>query len=129
MTKETFDKILIARHSPQNSCNLKDGEILLVKPKNLSKGNSHVAHYFIGASTPKLKSKYGWVKKVDPFSIDEFICKHIGQNISEEERDTISIMLRSISKLSDDTPVATTYSRRGIENPKMELTIHKVFFF
>jgi hypothetical protein len=48
--------------------------------------------------------------------------------MSDADREHINIMLKSIARLAPDTPVAATYSKRGLESPRMEFTVHRVFF-
>lgn len=48
---------------------------------------------------------YGWVKECNSFTIDDFCSKFSNRKIDELEKVHIEIMLKSISKLSENTPV------------------------
>ncbi|WKZ58783.1 MAG: hypothetical protein QY309_12995 [Cyclobacteriaceae bacterium] len=123
-----YDKLLVSKFSPENRCNVEDGAILIVTPKRLKKNTGYVGHYFVDHIDQKTKSQYGWVKTVAPMSLNDFINKYLQ---STQDSDTIfhnKVMLDSIQNLSVDTPVAATYSERGIEQKRMEFTVHKVFF-
>lgn len=126
----TFSKILVARYSPQNKCFAPNGTVLTVKPLANVPIEDHVAHFFISTDDQKTKSKYGFVKEVAPFSIDDFVTKYMTNRcLTEDEREHLKTMLVSIAKLTPDTPVAATYSRRGIEKKRMEFTVHRVLFY
>jgi hypothetical protein len=125
-----FSKVLVARHSPENQCNAQNGEILILKPRGQVPIDDHVAHYFLSGKDRKTKSKYGWVKEVEPFSLNDFIEQnHLEAYLNEEDGVQMERMFSKIGNLPPDTPVAATYSRRGIERKHMELTVHKVFFY
>jgi hypothetical protein len=129
MTPELYSKILIARYSPQNRCTVSEGEVLIVTPRASVPLKSSVAHYFVGAADHSRKSQYGWVGSSDPLSLDDFVRKHLlGLAVDGEWRDHLRNMLQSIRGLSDGVPVAATYVRRGLEQPRMELSVHRVFF-
>lgn len=125
-----YSKILVAKFSPQNGCHASEGEVLLLKPKTSIPMKNHVPHYFVSVQNPKQKSKYGWVKEVEDFSLGEFVEKYaVTASSSDEELNHISIMLQSIEKLPIDTPVAADYSKYGVIEQRMVLTVHKVFFY
>lgn len=44
-----FTRLLVARHSPQNRCHAKDGEVLIVTPKT-PLPTKDAAHHFVSAS-------------------------------------------------------------------------------
>ena len=77
----------------------------------------------------KTKSQYGWVKKVQGFKLDDFIKIHYGnKTLTLEERESIEVMLNSISDLLEETPVVVNYKQREFSDKTMVLTVHKVFF-
>jgi len=123
-----YDKILVARHSPENKCFVDDGGILILKPKKLKTDRGYVGHYFLDHLDKKAKSKYGWVKVIEPITLDQFVSKYIGNTDDLNQIEHNKIMLDSIQKLDVDTPVAATYSERGVEQRRMDFTVHKVFF-
>lgn len=123
-----YDKLLVARHSPENKCFADEGAILILKPKKLKGGRDHVSHHFIDHLDKKTKSKYGWVKIIEPITLDQFLTKYIGDKVDIDVVEHNKTMLDSIQKLNVDTPVAVTYSERGVEQKRMDLTVHRVFF-
>lgn len=128
METDYYDKILVSRYSPENKCNGEEGAILIVTPKKLRKYTGYIAHYFVDHIDQKTKSQYGWVKTIEPMTLKEFIEKYL---YNTQDSDIIfhnKVMLDSIQKLPIDTPVAATYSERGVEHKRMEFTVHKVFF-
>ena len=130
MTAKVFKKILVSKYSPENGCFVPDGQRLVILPRTSIPQKDHVAHYFVSASDLKSKCKYGWVKDTAPFTLADFVDKNAaGRVLSNSELGHIETMLASISKLPQGTPVAATYSSRGILDRNMELTVHKVFFY
>lgn len=132
MSKEMFNKLLVSRYSPKNGCFVEDGKVLSIVPlKNFPKGKNIFSHHFIDPDEKSIKSKFGWVKDVDPFTIEDFIKKYTIQEIEDEsELEYLKIMLSSIKNLKEDTAVGATYKTR-LENykPTMVLLIHKVKFY
>lgn len=125
-----FTKILVAKYSPPNGCNINEGEVLILRPKKNIPMKNYVPHYFISMESPSLKSKYGWVKDVEPFAFKEFIKRHVGsEDLSDDERSHLYTMLQAIEKLPAGTPVATEYSKYGVIEQKMVITVHKVIFY
>ena len=125
-----FDKILVARHSPQNDCCAAEGD-LLYPP--VSKKESHARHgdkyYFQSVSHDHKRSKFGWVKRIEkPLSVEEIVSKHPVIERSDQQHKLLENLLTAIARLPEDTPVAGSYFRR-IEPPYVELTFHKVFFY
>jgi hypothetical protein len=124
-----FSKILVARHSPKNKCYADDGVVLFVKPLPSVPPKDHVGHCFLSTSDQTTKSQYGWVAGTEPFDLDDFIRDHLdGRSVNEAERAHLEVMFKAITKLNPETPVAVTYSARGIGSKRMELTVHRVFF-
>jgi len=124
-----YTKLLIAKHSPQNS-DAADGDVLYVAPRTSVPLRPHVSHHFLSTRDRKTRSRYGWVKEVAPFEPDEFIRRFLpGPDLSPQEAGAIEAMLRSIADLAEGSPVAATYSVRGVEEKVMELDIHRVFFY
>jgi hypothetical protein len=123
-----YEKILVAKHNPENKCFAEEGAILILKPKTLKINKDHVTHHFLDHLDTKMKSKYGWVKAIEPMTLGQFVAKYVGATADPNEIEHVKVMLDSIQKLSVDTPVAVTYSERGVEKKHMDLTIHKVFF-
>jgi len=128
MTK-AYDKVLIAKYSPENKCFVDEGEVLTIVPKGNLPKKDHVKHLFVSITDLKTKSQYGWVKQVKEFTVDDFIGTHYGnQELTNEQKEHILILLNSISGLRDETPVAATYSQKGFMEKKMVLKVHKVLF-
>lgn len=124
-----YSKLLVARNSPKNGCYVEDGHVLIVLSKNDVKLKDQVVHYFIDGYDKKTKSKYGWVRSVEQFSIGQFMNRYSLSTDDEQQVAHIGAMLESASRFPDDTPMAATYSRRGVEKKVMEFTVHKVFFY
>lgn len=129
MEETIYNKILIARNNPTNKCFAEDGAVLIVKPKKLKKDRGQIGHYFLDQADKKTKSKYGWVKVIEPITLQQFIDMYIGDASDLSLIQHNRIMLDSIQKLTADTPVAATYSERGVEQKRMDFTVHKVFFY
>ncbi len=89
----------------------------------------NIDHVFSDLIDPKIKSVYGWVKECEPFTIEDFCSKYSNRKIEELEKEHIEIMLKSISKLSENTAVKVRYTERGIIEKRMDLVVHKVFFY
>jgi hypothetical protein len=123
-----FNKILVAKFSPQNGCHVQDGDLLTVKPRK-KLPLQDVAHKFVSVVEPTKTSKFGWVRRVKPFSFSDFkrLVK-TDSEINEAEEQHILSMLSSIQSMPDGTPVAATYFSRGILEKRMVFVVHKVIF-
>ena len=125
-----FTKLLIARHSPQNGCFAPDGAILTVVPRARVPLRDNVAHEFRAAANSELTSKYGWVLDVPAFDLQKFADEYLGGRVlNKTEEEHLQTMFASISKLPADTPVAATYSSRGVEKKRMDFTVHRVILY
>lgn len=124
-----YNKILISKYSPDNKCFAQNGETLITTPKKNVPLKDHVSYFFVSAKDKKTKSKYGWVKLVKDFELKDFIDEYVKVELTEEDKTSIKIMLDSISKYSEDTPVAATYSQKSFDEKEMKLSIHKIIFY
>lgn len=126
---ETYTKVLVAKHSPEHRCHAADGDVLYVRPRRHVPLKSHVAHHFVSCVDETKKSQYGWVKDTSPFSLESFVRDRIRREVDEDTKLHVQSMLQAIAKLDEGTPVAADYSRRGLEQPRMELNVHRVVFY
>lgn len=104
-----YNKILVAKNSPENKCFVEGGGILILRPKKLRTKRGDVSHNFVDHLDKKTKSKYGWVKAIEPIKLDQFVNKYIGGTEDLRLIEHNKIMLDSIQRLEQDTPVAATY--------------------
>ena len=121
-----YTKVLVAQYSPQNGCNVTDGEMLIIKSP-VKEPNKEFSYHFEGVMTGK-KSRYGWVKTVPEYTLENYIDKYL-KNISEKELVYLECMLNSISKLQTNTPVAVDYRQKSMGEPIFVLHVHKVIFY
>ena len=121
-----YTKVLVAQYSPQNGCNVTDGEMLIIKPP-VKEPNKEFSYHFEGVMTGK-KSRYGWVKTVPEYTLENYIDKYL-KNISEKELVYLECMLNSISKLQTNTPVAVDYRQKSMGESIFVLHVHKVIFY
>jgi hypothetical protein len=127
---ETFTKLLVARHSTQNGCHVPDGQVLIVLPRRSVSLNKDTGHRFVSSLDVSLNSKFGWVADSEPFTLDEFIDRHLkGTAIEEEAKGHIALLLSSIARLPAGTPVAATYFIRGDVDRRSVFVIHKVVLY
>ena len=120
-----YTKVLVAQYSPQNGCNVTEGEMLIIKPP-VKEPNKEFSYHFEGVMTGK-KSRYGWVKTVPEYTLENYIDKYL-KNISEKELVYLECMLNSISNLQTNTPVAVDYRQKSMGEPIFVLHVHKVIF-
>ena len=121
-----YTKVLVAQYSPQNGCNVTEGEMLIIKPP-VKEPNKEFSYHFEGVMTGK-KSRYGWVKTVPEYTLENYIDKYL-KNISEKELVYLECMLNSISNLQTNTPVAVDYRQKSMGEPIFVLHLHKVIFY
>lgn len=121
-----YTKVLVAQYSPQNGCNVTEGEMLIIKPP-VKEPNKELSYHFEGVATGK-KSRYGWVKMVPEYTLEDYIDKYF-KNISEKELVYLECMLNSISKLQVNTPVAVDYRQKSMGESIFVLHVHKVIFY
>lgn len=127
--EKKYNKVLIGRNYPNNGCYVDDGEYLLVWPKANVSVRDFVTHNFSGLINETKTSKYGWVKEVPPFTLNDFISKFIRKKLNDNEKAHLIVMLESIDKLKDGDPVAATYRKKSFNENVMELKIHRVIFY
>ena len=121
-----YTKVLVAQYSPQNGCNVTEGEMLIIKPP-VKEPNKEFSYHFEGVMTGK-KSRYGWVKTVPEYTLENYIDKYL-KNISEKELVYLECMLNSISKLQTNTPVAVDYRQKSMGESIFVLHVHKIIFY
>ncbi len=121
-----YTKVLVAQYSPPNGCNVTEGEMLIIKPP-VKEPNEEFSYHFEGVMTGR-KSRYGWVKTVPEYTLENYIDKYL-KNISEKELVYLECMLNSISKLQTNTPVAVDYRQKSMGEPIFVLHVHKVIFY
>lgn len=123
---EKYTRMLVAKYSPINGCNVIDGECLIIKPPS-KEPVKEISYKFEGSITGK-KSRYGWVKIVPEYTLKSFIKEYL-KDASEKERNLLSYMLNSISKLPDNTPVAVDFRQKSMGESIFVLHVHKVIFY
>ena len=125
-----FENVLVAHHSPQNDCFADEGNVLYPPvPRELSRTRVRSGYYFVCATHPGKRCKFGWVKRTKPFGVKDFVAEYPEIERSEEQYELLADLLSAIANLPERTPVAGSYFRRGIEQPRVELSFHKVFFY
>ena len=125
-----FNKIVVARHSPKNKCHARDGAVLCVVPRDvIPMKNRDVRHHFVDVHDQTVTSQYGWVQEVAPFSLEDFTATYLNNRmLSESESEHLKTMFSAIMKVAPGSPVAATYSSRGVEKKRMVFTVHRVIF-
>ena len=68
-----FSSLLVGKYSPQNSCFSYDGEELYLSPEHNAVSYKEGCK-FRGVYS-KASNQYGWVRKVEPFTIENFLEK------------------------------------------------------
>jgi hypothetical protein len=131
---DIFSKMLVAHYSPKNGCNAPDGAVLVVRPRRdlPARGAATINHQFVEAAPSGKKSRFGWVASVESFNLAEFVARHLGGKVlDEQEREHLLVLLRSIAQLAPGTPVGTHYLRQGLLPSETEvvLRVHKVLFY
>jgi len=125
-----YTKLLVGKYSPENHCHAADGEPLTILPR--ANAREHQGNPFLSLNHKTVKSKYGWVKQVEPFTLDDFIGNIAwkkGIYDEQEAREHLTIMLESIARLEEGTPVTADYTHRGIIERKIVLSVHQVIFY
>lgn len=126
---DLFNKVLIGKYYPNSKCFVEEGHLLTIVPKKITKKKENIDHIFSDLIDPKIKSVYGLVKECEPFDLEDCCSKFSDRKIEELEKVQIEIMLKSISKFSENTPVKVRYTEKGVLEKRMELVVHKVFFY
>lgn len=123
----TFQKVLVARHSPQNHCLAADGD-LLYPPPPLAHAHHGTAHLFLSTRDHVTRSKFGWVKGEESFTVESFVDRHFPVAVGAEQFQILSDFFEAVAKLPEGTPVAGSYFLRGVEQRHLVLAFHKVIF-
>lgn len=134
MEPKRYNKILVAKFSPENGCFVQEGATLTVLQKqilSISKARAgYIRHTFVSLLDLKTKSKYGWVKEVPEFTLEDFLGNYPGgYKINDNAIGHATKMLSSINNLNGGTPVTVNYSIVGIIEREIVLSVHKVFFY
>jgi hypothetical protein len=127
---DTYRKVLTAKFSPKNGCNVPEGEVLTVRPRKRLPSKEDKGHYFVGTRHRSKRARFGWVREVDPFTLEDFFRQYLeNREVTPQEQEHLTTMLTLISHLEPGTPVTATYFVRGVIEKKTVFTIHKVFFY
>ena len=126
---EIYNHIIVGKFSPQNGCLADNDTPLFVIPLDRVPLCDAVSHEFSSMKNTSVKSRYGWVKEVSPFSIDDIISK-IPEFIERDHRLTEHMisMFRAAQREKAESAMAVDYMLRGVETQSMVLSIHKVIF-
>lgn len=132
MTEKRYQKILVARYSPENGCPAEHGAVLYFMPRrNQVKAHAKSAG-FLSASDHRTRSRFGWVTVVsEEFSVDGFVEQFVNTpkvKLDESGRSAVRQLLDAIAELPEGTPVGATYVARGVEQRTIQILFHKVFF-
>jgi hypothetical protein len=127
-----YRKVLVAKRSPKNLCFARQGEYL-VPALSTDKMRGKLPkddHFFVGVETGKT-SRYGWVKELDaPITAEELARLREGQVVNQEAIDHCELLLKSASKLPEDTPMACHFYEVTLPGERQrKLKIHKVIFY
>ncbi len=123
----TFNKMIVAKHSPQNGCLSEDGEMLYLPPP-IKWPAKERSHEFRGVNSDR-RNKYGWVVEARE-GID---LREVGSLLGEARvmhPNFVAMqeqMLTAIAKMDVGTSVSVDFFKRGIP-PKLELVVHRVIF-
>ncbi|HEY7501927.1 MAG TPA: hypothetical protein VH740_25625 [Vicinamibacterales bacterium] len=124
-----FTKHLVGRFSAKNKCFALDGEVLYVAPRSNVPMKPAVGHRFTSAVNKMVTSKFGWVQNTEPFTVDDFIRKYFNGEIDSAGESHLITMFRDIQAIEPGKPVGVDYFKRGLDQPRMELNVHRVIFY
>jgi hypothetical protein len=126
-----FQKVLMARYSPQNECFAGEGDVLYAPASAPQRVRSAPrAYHFLRAKGDGKRSKFGWVKSTEqPFSVEDFVAEHPEIKGNDEQTMLLANLFSAIANLAEGTPVAGSYFLRDVEQRSVELTFHKVFLY
>ncbi|MHB9132927.1 MAG: hypothetical protein ACYDBB_17820 [Armatimonadota bacterium] len=136
MSEELYTKIIVAHHSPKNRCHARNGDVLIALPRVVKAlptrkpVHYHVEHSFVSARDQSKQAVYGWVKEVAPFTIEEFIARYLprqASDLSKDELEHISILLRAANRLPVDSVVVAEYWLRGVMEKRLVFVVRKEF--
>lgn len=119
-----YQKVLVARHSPQNRCYAPDGERLVIDPVLPLNARDGRQHKFVGITHPELTSRFGWVMDVATFEIDDLLAEHATSWLGG--RELLQLLLDGIARLPEGTPVAATFAERILPTRETYLSVHRV---
>jgi hypothetical protein len=122
-----IDKILISKYSPENKCNVKDNETLILIAKD-QVPNKEISWHFSSLNDQRIKSKYGWVRVVEPFTLDEFFETNKDKIDCNKNKESMLVLFESISNLQEGSPVAVDYSIKSFGKKVPSLRVYKVIF-
>jgi hypothetical protein len=57
------------------------------------------------------------------------VAAHWRGECSAHDRELLELMLNGVSRLDDEMPVAASHARIGFPNWRLELRVHRMFFF
>lgn len=126
---KTYNRTLVGKYSPSNKCFVPDGVEVYVRPKK-TLPKRDCKHYFISVDDDSVKAPYAWVaEKEAPFNLQDFLTRnHLGA-ATDDELSHLKIMLDSIQKLDNGTPVAPAYVIRGLFEKQAVFTVHRIILY
>jgi hypothetical protein len=124
-----FTKHVVGRFSAENKCFALDGEVLYVAPRLNVPMKAGVAHHFTSAVNSMVKSKFGWVQNTEPFTVEDFVRKYFNGEIDGAGEAHLLTMFSDTRAIEAGKPVGVDYFKRGIEQRRMELSVHRVVFY
>jgi hypothetical protein len=129
MAETEFDRLVVARHSPQNKCLGPEGAVLVLASRLPAAPREGRRHYFVDVATQRLRNNYAWVRRVSPFTLTSFVAEHWIGECSAHDMCLLELMLNAVSRLDEDKAVAPSYGKTGFPNWRLELRVHRMFFF
>jgi hypothetical protein len=81
MAESEFDRLVVARHSPENKCLGPEGAVLVLASRLPPTPTHGTRHYFVDAATRRFRNSYGWVTRVTPFSVTSLWPHTGGANV------------------------------------------------
>jgi len=85
-------------------------------------------HLFLSARDHVSRSKFGWVKSDESFTVQSFVTRYFPVAVGAEQIQILFDFFDAVAKLPEGTPVAGSYFLRGIEPRNLGLAFHRVFF-
>ena len=129
----TYQKLLLARFSPENGCRGPDNGRLI--PASLGEGHRSAradSHFFVSTLARKA-NRFGWVSEVEPFTLTDLSEEDAASRpdgVDPLPDEWLKAYLDQVAKYPPGTPMACGLLRpvgAGLE--RVSLRVHKVFFY
>lgn len=140
-THIAYNKILVARNSPQNKClGPEDAYLVPASPNDRAAFALRNGEHFFSSLTGRISNMFGWVESIaNPITAEDLLAMNTASILRMEGDDASNELpdiewyiryLRSVSRQENGTPMGCSWVVTNLPGARMrKLNVHKVLFY